>query len=163
MKKLLTSIKSLVLLASLSVGMVACIDSEKTFPKDGFTIAQWQFCRKTHVSHTALFESRIIIVSVVRESFAYLENVGISSNISLRQYAELIIQANASSDTSVEEKNGFACFESERKVEGKDFSYFAVVLCGSDAFQLVQFACETKNYDKNPDIFINWAKTINVD
>lgn len=119
------------------------------------------FSKKDMEGQTAYFESPTAIVTVLKETYDELSEVGlnISEDSTLNDYAQIIIDGNGL-DSSFEDKDGVKCFKYEQTVSGSDFSYLATVTKGPDAFWLVQFACESKNYDKFEGDFIKWAKSM---
>lgn len=135
---------------------------EKTFTKAGMTITLTSdFDEEDNISQTATYVSNQYIVVILKEDFSTLSQLNISSDFSLNEYAKNIISGN-SVDSKVQEKDGVVYFIYNKKLSGKDFSYFEVVLKGSDAFWDVTFACETKDLESSQAQFLNWAKTVEL-
>jgi len=135
----------------------------KEFTKAGMTISLTSdFNEKEIASQTAYYESQKYIVMVLKEEFTIFESVGISTDISVKEYAELVIGNNMMA-TAIEEKDNLTFFKFEKTINGKQFSYFATVHKSSDAFWLIQFACESKNAEDSQDLFIEWGQTIKFD
>ena len=68
---------------------------EKTFTKAGLSITLTAgFTEKEMMSKTAYYESKSAIVTVLKEEFSLFESVNISTDISLREYAQLVITQN---------------------------------------------------------------------
>ncbi|MCL1852193.1 MAG: hypothetical protein FWF88_04065, partial [Peptococcaceae bacterium] len=84
--------------------------------------------------------------------------------ITLDAYADMIIEAN-SLDVKVEKRDGLTCFTYSETEEATnlEFTYFAVVFKGKDAFWSVQFYSATKDYDALLPSFVVWAKTFRMD
>ena len=62
--------------------------------------------------------------------------------------------------TAVLHEDGVTYLEYTAESDGDTFKYFAAVFKGSDAFWLVQFACDVEEYDGYKSYFISWAKTV---
>ena len=136
---------------------------EKVFSKAGMEITLTEdFYEKDMAAYTAYYESKTSIVLSIKEEFTIFENAGISTDISLREYAEMVLTNNVKNNIEVTEKDGLTFFEFDKTANGKDFTYFAVVFRGDDAYWLFQFACETKNYDKLSKDFIAYAKSVKL-
>jgi hypothetical protein len=138
--------------------------AEKTFTREGLTITLTdEFTEKDDIQgQTVYFEAVRYIATALKEEFHMLEDVGIeASGMSLDEYAELVVELNGF-NTSVVKKDGLTTFNYEASVGGQDFTYFATVHKGADAFWLIQFFCETKNYASFESKFIEWAKSVKV-
>jgi len=132
----------------------------KEFTKAGMTITlTTDFFEKEIASQTAYYESQKYMVTTLKEEFTIFESYGMSTDISAKEYAKLVIDNNMIAST-IEEKDNLVYFEYEKAVNGKQISYFATVYKSSDAFWLIQFACESKNAEDSQDLFIEWAQTI---
>lgn len=132
------------------------------FSKAGMTITLTQdFHEKDVVSQTATYSSSKYIVMSLKEEFQLLEQKSISTDISLKEYAEDII-ANNSLDVTVEGSESRPYFVYSRQVNGKDFTYLAMVFKGSDAYWMLTFACESKDYASSQKQFMKWADTVKV-
>ena len=70
---------------------------------------------------------------------------------------------NNKAEYTVQEKNGLTYFEYEKEVSGKNYKYFACAFKADDAYWLIHFYCETKNYDDLSETFVKWAKTVTFD
>lgn len=46
------------------------------------------------------------------------------------------------------EEDGLVYFTYEKSNNGKDYKYYATVFKGTDAYWLIQFACEVDDFDK---------------
>lgn len=134
--------------------------SEKEFSKAGMSIVLTDdFVEQDIISQTATYQSAKHLVAVIKEEFSILEESGLSTDMSLKEYAEILVENNKL-DSVVKVKDGFTCFEYEKTLSGKDFTYLAVVQKGTDAYWFFQFASESKDFEKSEAQFIEWAKTI---
>ncbi|MCL1853942.1 MAG: hypothetical protein FWF88_13140, partial [Peptococcaceae bacterium] len=99
-----------------------------------------------------------------KEEFSILEEMNFNVvNLTLKQYAEMAIENNKQ-DSVVREENGLISFEYQREMNGKITASFATIFKGSDAFWLVQFSCDQKDYEKyKTNKFIKWAKSFTVE
>lgn len=160
MKRFLALACALVLALGILGG---CSASSKEFDTEaGMTITlPGSFNKKDMEGQTAYFESPTAIVTALKETFDELSAAGLdlSADSTVDEYGQIIIEGNGLSG-SLEDKDGVKCFKYEQTVSGTDFSYLGTVTKGPDAFWLVQFACETKNYDKFESDFIKWAKSM---
>ena len=164
MKKNLIVLALILILALTITALAGCnlfAAKEKTFSKAGMSIVLTEaFVEKEAAGQTVAYESKKAVVMVVKEEFTLFQSLGVSTDISLQEYAELVISGGGLTGVSVEVKNGLTCFEYKKTVDGKDLSYFATVFRGSDAYWLIQFSAETKNYNGLLDTFITWAKSV---
>ena len=153
---------SFLLITVLLFALVGCNKAkEKDFEKSGMKITLiTDFAEKEHISYTAIYESTTSAVYALKEDFS---NVILSNLNSLDEYAELVILANMLEDCEIEHKDDLTYFQYEKTVNGKDFSYLAFVYEGSDAYWLIQFACEQKNASKFEADFFKYAKSVTVE
>ena len=160
MKRLTALIGVLMLAAALLTG---CSASAKTYDTGaGMSLSlPGNFKEYSVDGQTAAYESNKAIVTVLKETFTDLENAGLELDeaSAVEDYAQ-IVMVNNGLYTTLEEKDGVTYFVYEMSVDDYDISYMATVTKGSDAFWLVQFACESKNFEKQQPDFISWAKSI---
>ena len=153
---------SFILIAIMLFSFTGCFNlaSEKVFEKSGMEITLTsKFYEKDHVSYTSIYESSDIAVFTLKEEFSLIPG---SSKYTLDNYADLVIKANQI-DTEIEHEDDLTYFSFDKTVNGKDFVYFGFVYKGTDAFWLIQFACEEKNEnDLIKDIF-KYAKSVTID
>jgi len=137
--------------------------TEKTFTKEGFSITLTSnFTEKDVVSQTAYYQSSSSYVFALKEEFSLFESVGINAaDYTLDDYAKLVMENNSVA-AALDKKDGLTSFIYEKHVNGKDITYLATVHKGADAFWLIQFACETKDFGNFQNQFIKWAKTVKV-
>ena len=157
----------LIIIVSVSVSTVIRtlprnIAQDKDFSKAGMTITLTdKFIEKDVAAYTSYYESETTIVTILKEEFTLFEEAEVPTDISLKEYADFVAQNNNTTWT-VKEKDGLTYVEFDKNANGKTASYFAVFLRSDDAYWLVQFGCEKKNYDKNMNDFIKWAKSIKI-
>ena len=138
---------------------------EKTFSYDDMTITLTNEFKEGQDSdvYDVYYNAKKYVVFMLKDEFDLIRDAyGISSgDISMQDYFKMV-QTNNKSDWVLKEKDGLSYFEYDVNVEGKSFSYLGAVYQSHDAFWLVQFSCETKNYDACFDTFIKWAKSVKV-
>ena len=133
---------------------------EPTFEKAGMSIVLTDaFYEKDLVSQTAYYESSNAIVTALKDEFSTLEAAGIGTDISLSDYAGIVMEVNGL-DSEIREEDGLTYFTYEKSVSGKDYQYFASVYQAPDAFWLIQFGCERDNFEELEPDFIKWAGTV---
>ena len=140
-------------------GILAGCSQEKTFEKSGMQITLTSaFYEKDLVSLTAYYESTDSIVTALKEEFSQVEGFG---NYTLAEYTDLVKQANKlSAAVSSREGQDYQYFTYEKSVSGKTFFYLATTHKASDAFWLIQFACDVSDKEKFTDTFLGWADTV---
>lgn len=147
----------------MAVSMLAGCGSVKAkeFSKAGMSITlTTAFTEKEMATQTAYYESQKAIVTCLKEEFSILEDEGLSADdVTLEQYGEAVIVMNGL-DSEVQTEDGLTYIRYDKSLNGKDFSYYATVFKGTDAFWMIQFACESKNFDSMHEIFKTWAKSV---
>ncbi len=135
--------------------------SDKVFSSNGMNITLTSAFKKSKVEgYTVVYDSPEIAVFGLREDYAYVAQL---KDMTLSEYADIIYKNNSSkSPKPVSTVDGLTVIEYEFHNEelDKNYSYFTVMFKCDDCFWMVQFACETENYEANRPYFINWAKTI---
>lgn len=164
--------KGLIILAiALIVGTVAgyaisskILSNEKAKPKDfsssGMTITLTEEFNKFDTPvHTVCYGTDHVAVFTLKESFDLLEG---SENLTLEEYADLVIQGNGFKNAKVKTGNGLTYFEYDytNPETKQDFHYFSYVYKTDDSFWLVQFAVLIEDIDEYEDNIIKWAKSV---
>ena len=135
---------------------------DKTFEKAGMSITLTDpFSENDAAAFTAYYSSLDAMVTALKEEFTLFEQAGLNPEMSLAQYGEIVMLGNGVEST-IEETDGVNYFIYEKQANGKDITYLATLSRGADAYWLIQFACESKNFDTMQAQFIDWAKTIQV-
>ncbi len=141
-------------------------DSEKTFSKSGISITLTdEFYEKDYISYTVYLESPDALVAVVKEDFSLFTEIGISTDISLKDYAEMAILANQFNDiaSDIVEEDGLTYYTYESEEDGDTYYYACYVFRGTDAYWLVNMACFADRKDDFQPKFNEWAKSVVVD
>ena len=138
---------------------------EKKFSKAGMTITlDTSFYEDELVSQTAVYTSKNILVTALKEEFSLFESVGLDAgDFTVRDYAELVIENNLLTDTEVEINDGLTGFVFENEANGKTFKYSSYVFKGTDSFWLIQIAVEAGSYEKYAEQIKTIAKSVVVD
>lgn len=151
------------MIAAFACGCGAAAGAKpKDFSKAGMTITLTDdFQEKEIVSQTATYYTDEYMVVALKEEFSLFQQAGLQTDITLEDYAGLIRQNNGilSTSSAVSEEDGVTYFKYEKEVNGKNISYMATVFKGSDAYWLIQFACETQYFEQSSAQFLKWAKT----
>lgn len=149
------------LLAIIMIAFIGCSTpaKAKTFEKAGMSIELTnEFTEKEMVQFTACYMSSTVIVTVLKEEFSLAQGF---ENYTLMQYAGLVIRNNQIDVTAqMSEDDKYAYFRYDKTVTGKDFTYWATCFKSDDAFWLIQFACETKNYEEMAATFEKYADSV---
>ena len=147
----------------LLIGACSCSSltkpTAKDFTKAGATITLTdKFMEQELATQTAYYVSQTSIVTTLKEEFSLFKGTEYEV-MTLKEYADLVIDANTLK-ASAAEKDGLVYFTYEKSMNGKDYKYYATVFKGTDAYWLIQFACEVKNFDKFLPDFEGWAKSV---
>ena len=166
MKKILALVLALVTLLSC----VSCFGGKvyeaapADFSADGMNITLTKAFKKAKIDgYTAAFDSKAVAVFVLKESAAMF---GDMADMSQREYAELLRQANASKNPdALKTEEGVLLFEYSfyNPAEKQTYKYFTTVHKSDDAFWMVQFASVEANYEEHRPYMLQWAKSINFD
>jgi hypothetical protein len=134
---------------------------EKTFSASGLEITlNEDFTETNNASMTVCYATTVDVVMALKEEFSRFATAGISAeDMSLDDYAQLVCTSNGISAV-VSHDDGLTSFTYQNESNGKNYQYYAVVCKGSDAFWLVQFACEADQFEAHQPSFVQWAKTI---
>ncbi len=162
MKKMTTLVLALLMLVGCFTGCLG--ESTATYTKDSFSITMDdQFYEKEMLAYTYYLESPDAIMTALKEEFTLFEQIGLSaSDISLKDYAELVILANSADTSDVTEEDGLTYFTYQAEATGKTFYYMCFVYKGTDAFWSVNLACLADAKDDFTPTFMEWAKTVTV-
>lgn len=139
----------------------------QTYSSSGFTIQlPGDFVEKELLNTTCHYVRNDAMVGAIKEDFETLTTMGIATkDSSLNDYMDVVLKTNKTEVKNVKSsKDGkYLYFSYEETVSGKLNYYTAMVFKGSDAFWLVNFACDSKNKEKYKDVFHDWAGTIVVE
>ena len=130
---------------------------DKTFTKEDFSITLTdEFTEEQYEDMFVAYETNAVAVFVVRDDFSVI------GNITLDEYAELSLEANARTGLESHKENGYVWFSYVDTVDGEDYYYFAALYKGEKAFWAVSFTTFKDKADQYHSTFKKWAATINV-
>ena len=158
MKKIVSFVSLALAIAMALSTFIGCSllePDEKVFTKAGLSITlDESFTEQDIVTQTAYYVSLEVIVTTLTESDPSIDDY------TVEQYAELVCNVNNLSNSEIVAKDGYAEFDYEKTVNGKDYYYYARCLKNGTDFWLIQFACETKNKAEHIPSFEKWAGSI---
>jgi hypothetical protein len=132
----------------------------KTFTAEGMSITLNENFSKDAVDmFTACYSSGEAAVFALKEPFTLMDGL---ENYTLEQYGQLVLQTNGMTDFELQTVDGILYFEYEadNEADKTTYYYFSTLHKATDAFWLVQFACDTKDAEELNPSFIQWAKSV---
>ena len=163
MKKWLLFCLSLLLVVTVTgCGMFS--DPKTADPKDftleGLTITLTDAFRNLGVEGaTGGYQSKDCALFLIKEPFDLLEN---GDELTLEEYVERVKTKNGI-DVEIKTEENLTYFERAASADGVEFGYYSVMYRAPDAFWLLQFTCEKKDYEEYRPYFVNWAKSVTFD
>ena len=152
--------KILLLTLALSLLLCGCAAKEKTFETEGMKIVLTnRFIEQDQEGFTTTYVSSNAVVLALKETFETLEDADLDRDLSLEEYAELVMLSN-SLDAKPQTKDGLTYFVYESTVDGVTYSYLAVVYKATDAYWLVQFATQQSDYAAMEETLFTYAKSV---
>lgn len=149
----------LVLTLFTGCGKSALVGQPATFEKEGLTVTLTDtFQEQTNTGATAYFFSNDVLVVGLKEEFSNFSNW---ENTTVEDYAALVLQANEMR-ADIQNDNGLIYFIYNKTISNRDYTYFATVHKGTEAFWLVQFACLSKDYDTLENAIRQYAASIQI-
>lgn len=160
MKKI--AILMAVLMLTLSLASCGLLGGEKTFTVDGLSITvKGMFSEQNDLNET--FDLILISpeagVMILKETFAEFEEADLDTDMSVKEYAEIVMLGNSLSGAPTEE-DGLTYFTYTAESEGTNFTYVGFCYRGADAYWLVQMYCPTEDFEATKPDFITWAKSV---
>ena len=150
------------LLACLLI-CASCSAKEKVFSKGGMSITLTDaFQEGKYYGLTAYYESEDNTVSAMREDFSVLQEAGVSTELTLEEYAQTFLEENKLT-AEIKTEDGITYFTYEKNIDDIDYLYFESVYRTDSSYWLFQFVCEKKSYSKFSGLFLQWAKSIRFD
>ena len=159
MKKLVSFILLFTFIFTLG-GCAVKDTKEKVFTKNEFSITLNEaYIESEYEGYYACFDSATVAVFVVKEGFDIMEGF---SDYTIEQYANIVMYNCSDKLPSFHQKDGISYIEySFKNTEvNKTYKYLTALYKSSDAFYMVQFTCEDKDYIEYKDYFIERAKTV---
>lgn len=125
------------------------------YMKDGYKEGELE-------GYACYYEGTDSALSFSTESFETLENAGIKSDVSLKEYAELVKSANNVESEVLTDEYGNVYIIYEKTIDGNDFTYYAFFGRGSKAYWTCNFFCLSSakaSFDKD---FRLWASSLQL-
>ena len=135
----------------------------KEFTSNGLTITLTEaFVETQHEGYTVCYDSKSVAVIALKESFSLQAGV---KDWTLEYYADLIKSANSAHSPSKPVKVGdrmvieYTFFNPNTNVT---YHYYTCMYKGSDAFWMVQFACDVNDIEEYKPYMMQWADSVRV-
>lgn len=159
MKKNIVRISAMLLVMAMM--LCACGSKDQSFSNNGLYM-------ELPGSYRALSENEMVgftfgmgdkksVVLGLKEEKSMFESYGL--DLTLEEYADLVIEANSLS-TTVKYEGGIPTFTFSKYIDGTYYKYLAATIEGADAFWLIQFACEEGKFDDMYNTFIKYLTTV---
>ncbi len=159
MKKIAILLAALMLTLSLaSCGLMG----PKTFTVDDLSITVEGFFTEQNGLNEAydlILISPEAGVMVLKETFTEIAEADLDSNMSVKEYAKIVMNGNSLEGTPVEE-DGMTYFTYTAEADGTEFTYMGFCFRGTDAYWLVQIYCSTEDYETKKPEMMEWAKSV---
>jgi hypothetical protein len=152
-----------VCLSGCTIGAIALVgyhvmNKEKTFTKEGMSITLTaQFEEEELATQTCYYKSPQVSVVGLKEEF---EDDAELCDYTLEVYTEETIEERDLETEYEMSKDGYTYFTYEKELGGDDYVYLATCHKTDDAFWLIQFWCESDDYDKMEDKIFKYADSI---
>lgn len=151
-----------VLMLTLSAASCSFISGEKTFTVDSLSITvKGMFTEQNELSE----EYDLVLISpeagvmILQETYDVLEGAGLKSDMTVKEYAEIVMKGNSFAGSPVEE-DGLTYFTYTATNEGTEFTYTVYCFRGGDAYWMVQIYCATSDYESMKADITAWAKSV---
>ncbi|MBR2860360.1 MAG: hypothetical protein IKB86_00750 [Clostridia bacterium] len=133
----------------------------KTFSYDGMSITLTEEFGKAQTGdkYDVAYGSKAVAVFVIKEEFTLEEGFG---DLTLEEYADIIMQGVELEGVTPEIKNGRAHFKYDylNPTTNETYWYFTYLYKTDDAFWAVQLATEEENLDEYSEKITQWAETV---
>lgn len=132
----------------------------KVFSDAGMTVTLTnEFKKATAEGYTTAYDSKNVAVFALKESFSSAPGM---ADMTLAQYANLVLQANGYTSSQVHTADGLTWFEFDftNTQTNEKYHYFAYMYKANDAFWLVQFATLSENVQTYKADIAGWAKSV---
>lgn len=152
---------AILLLAVAVSGCSMFADPKTADPKD-FTLEELTITLTDAFSDlevegaTGAFRSRDCSVFLIREGLDRFEN---GSEMTIADYAERV-QENNQMEVEIKTEGDLTYFERSATTDGQTFNYYSVMYRAPEAFWLLQFACESDDYEVYRPYFVSWAQSV---
>ena len=150
----------------LTLALASCgLAGEKTYTVDNLSITVKGFFteqNELNEEYDLILISPEVGVMILKETFAEFEEAKLDTDMSVKEYAEIVMEGNKLTGAPTEE-DGLTYFTYTAEADGTEFTYMGFCFRGTDAYWLVQIYCPTEDYEaKKPDM-MEWAKSVSFD
>ena len=150
----------------LTLSLASCgLMGPKTFTVDDLSITVEGFFTEQNGLNE---EYNLILISpdagvmILKETFEEFEKADLDTDMSVKEYAEIVMFGNGLSGDPTEE-DGMTYFTYTEEVDGTEFTYMGFCYRGTDAYWLVQIYCPTEDYEAKKPEMMEWAKSVSFD
>lgn len=98
-------------------------------------------------------------VMILQETYDEFEQAGMDTNMTVLEYAELIMSANQFPGEPVQE-DGMTYFTYTKSTDGTDFTYMSFCYRDIDAYWLVQLYCTSEDFETKKPTLMEWARSV---
>jgi outer membrane murein-binding lipoprotein Lpp len=151
-----------VLTLTLCLASCGLIGGEKTFTVDDLSITvKGLFSEQNQLNedYNLVLISTKAGVMILKETFAEFEDAGLDTDMSVKEYAKIVMQGNSLTGTPTEE-DGLTYFTYTAETDGTEFTYVGYCFRGDDAYWMVQMYCATSDFESMKADFTAWAKSV---
>ena len=158
---------AIIMIAAIVIGVVIGLfssglfnidtTSPKTFTKEGFEITLTDAFQETELEgFFTCYESKTTFAFVVQEEKE------IFGDITLDEYADLVLEANERTGLKKNENGDFVWFAYTDTPETQELYYLSVCYEGEDYFWVITFSTPAVNQEDFHPKFIQWAESCKV-
>ena len=147
----------------LTLSLASCgLMGPKTFTVDDLSITVKGFFTEQNGLNEAydlILISPDAGVMILKETFTELTSAALDTNMSVKDYAKIVMTSNVLEGTPTEE-DGLTYFTYTAEADGTEFTYMGFCFRGTDAYWLVQIYCPTADYETKKPEMMEWAKSV---
>lgn len=158
MKKRVICLAALVLFLFTGCGILGAKVVPKTFThSSGISIELTNaFWESEYEGYIVCYDSGKMAVFALKGLFSE-----VGQEYTLAEYARIVVENN-NAQVEIVEKDGLTCFVFSKELEEGNYTYFASVYKGADAYWMLQFGCKTEDYEGNKEQIELFAKSVKV-
>ncbi len=149
----------------LTLSLASCgLMGPKTFTVDDLSITVKGFFTEQNGLNEAydlILISPDAGVMILKETFTELTSAALDTNMSVKDYAKIVMTSNVLEGTPTEE-DGLTYFTFTETVDGTEFTYMGFCYRGTDAYWLVQIYCPSADYEAKKPEMMEWAKSVTL-
>lgn len=154
----------LMALLALALSLASCdlLAPEKTYTCEEMSITvKGMFSQQNdlHEAFDLILLSPSAGVMVLREDLADFEANDLDTDITVAEYAAILMENNELDGSPVEE-DGLTYFTYSETAEGTEFTYIGFCYSSPEAYWLVQCYSTSEKFEDMKPAFITWAKSV---